>query len=77
MVVDSGVSRMIDVVDGGNGVSEVEDGIEVVLVVVVVVEVVVVIVVVDGVEVLVEVDKVFVLSPVLGDWLDKVTVVIG
>lgn len=74
MVVDSGVSRMIDVVDGGNGVSEVEDGIEVVLVVVV--EVVVVIVV-DGVEVLVEVDKVLVLSPVLGDWLDKVTVVIG
>lgn len=65
---------MIDVVDGGNGVSEVEDGIEVVLVVVV--EVVVVIVV-DGVEVLVEVDKVLVLSPVLGDWLDKVTVVIG
>lgn len=76
MVVDSGVSRMINVVDGGNGVSEVEDGIEVVLVVVVVVEVVVVIVV-DGVEVLVEVDKVLVLSPVLGDWLDKVTVVIG
>lgn len=74
MVVDSGVSRMIDVVDGGNGVSEVEDGIEVVLVVVV--EVVVVIVV-DGVEVLVEVDKVLVLSPVLGDWLDKVTVVIS
>lgn len=72
MVVDSGVSRMIDVVDGGNGVSKVEDGIEVVLV-----EVVVVIVVVDGVEVLVEVDKVLVLSPVLGDWLDKVTVVIG
>lgn len=66
---------MIDVVDGGNGVSEVEDEIEVVLVVVVV-EVVVVIVV-DGVEVLVEVDKVLVLSPVLGDWLDKVTVVIG
>lgn len=65
---------MIDVVDGGNGVSKVEDGIEVVLVVVV--EVVVVIVV-DGVEVLVEVDKVLVLSPVLGDWLDKVTVVIG
>lgn len=65
---------MIDVVDGGNGVSEVEDEIEVVLVVVV--EVVVVIVV-DGVEVLVEVDKVLVLSPVLGDWLDKVTVVIG
>lgn len=65
---------MIDVVDGGNGVSEVEDGIEVVLVVVV--EVVVVIVV-DGVEVLVEVDKVLVLSPVLGDWLDKVTVVIS
>ena len=65
---------MIDMVDGGNGVSEVEDGIEVVLVVVV--EVVVVIVV-DGVEVLVEVDKVLVLSPVLGDWLDKVTVVIG
>lgn len=65
---------MIDMVDGGNGVSKVEDGIEVVLVVVV--EVVVVIVV-DGVEVLVEVDKVFVLSPVLGDWLDKVTVVIG
>ena len=74
MVVDSGVSRMIDMVDGGNGVSEVEDEIEVVLVVVV--EVVVVIVV-DGVEVLVEVDKVLVLSPVLGDWLDKVTVVIG
>lgn len=74
MVVDSGVSRMIDVVDGGNGVSEVEDEIEVVLVVVV--EVVVVIVV-DGVEVLVEVDKVLVLSPVLGDWLDKVTVVIS
>lgn len=65
---------MIDMVDGGNGVSKVEDGIEVVLVVVV--EVVVVIVV-DGVEVLVEVDKVLVLSPVLGDWLDKVTVVIG
>lgn len=65
---------MIDVVDGGNGVSEVEDEIEVVLVVVV--EVVVVIVV-DGVEVLVEVDKVLVLSPVLGDWLDKVTVVIS
>lgn len=74
MVVDSGVSRMIDMVDGGNGVSKVEDGIEVVLVVVV--EVVVVIVV-DGVEVLVEVDKVLVLSPVLGDWLDKVTVVIS
>lgn len=65
---------MIDMVDGGNGVSKVEDGIEVVLVVVV--EVVVVIVV-DGVEVLVEVDKVLVLSPVLGDWLDKVTVVIS
>lgn len=65
---------MIDMVDGGNGVSKVEDGIEIVLVVVV--EVVVVIVV-DGVEVLVEVDKVLVLSPVLGDWLDKVTVVIG
>lgn len=65
---------MIDMVDGGNGVSKVEDGIEVVLVVVV--EVVVVIVV-DGVEILVEVDKVLVLSPVLGDWLDKVTVVIG
>ena len=69
MVVDSGVSRIINVVDGGN-VSEVEDGIEVVLVVVVVV-------VVDGVEeVLIEVDKVLVLSSVLGDWLDKVTVVI-
>ena len=66
MVVDSGVSRMIDMVDGGNGVSKVEDGIEVVVVIVV-----------DGVEVLVEVDKVLVLSPVLGDWLDKVTVVIG
>lgn len=65
---------MIDMVDGGNGVSKVEDGIEIVLVVVV--EVVVVIVV-DGVEVLVEVDKVLVLSPVLGDWLDKVTVVIS
>ena len=70
MVVDSGVSRIINVVDGGN-VSEVEDGIEVVLVVVVVV-----VVVVDGVEVLIEVDKVLVLSSVLGDWLDKVTVVI-
>lgn len=69
MVVDSGVSTIINVV-GGNGVSEVEDGIEVVLVVVEVV--------VNGVvEVLVEVDKVLVLSSILGDWLDKVTVVIG
>lgn len=72
MVVDSGVSTIINVV-GGNGVSEVEDGIEVVLVVVEVV-----VVVVNGVvEVLVEVDKVVVLSSILGDWLDKVTVVIG
>lgn len=69
MVVDSGVSTIINVV-GDNGVSEVEDGIEVVLVVVEVV--------VNGVvEVLVEVDKVLVLSSILGDWLDKVTVVIG
>lgn len=72
MVVDSGVSTIINVV-GGNSVSEVEDGIEVVLVVVEVV-----VVVVNGVvEVLVEVDKVLVLSSILGDWLDKVTVVIG
>lgn len=73
MVVDSEVSTIINVV-GGNGISEVEDGIEVVLVVV---EVVVVVVDDGVVEVLVEVDNVLVLSSILGDWLDKVTVVIG